>query len=283
MEKYEHLLVDSNILSGLIAAAWFLFRMTKCIGRTRSTKAIASKHLHVLSQWISSVCVFFFWVCSCTNSFVCQVEKRKYFQSVITEGSWWRHRSLSSCVTRMPTYTVTVATGSQWFAGTDDYIYLTLVGTEGCSERTLLDKPLYNDFERGAVRCHCDSFQFLNSDCGKTLNVDFGEGANIILHQKSKEEEYLSQDENRLSKRHNKDIAILKDPCKWIDKVNNVKQTQWTRWKKKQKKRWMQKCHALSMTVQKEESLCLKKKTTTQTITKLSPFTVKLVFSWITM
>ncbi|XP_051946160.1 polyunsaturated fatty acid 5-lipoxygenase-like [Xyrauchen texanus] len=51
----------------------------------------------------------------------------------------------------MPSYTVTVATGTQWFAGTDDYIYLTLVGTNGCSERTLLDKPLYNDFERGAV------------------------------------------------------------------------------------------------------------------------------------
>ncbi|XP_067092288.1 polyunsaturated fatty acid 5-lipoxygenase isoform X2 [Osmerus mordax] len=52
---------------------------------------------------------------------------------------------------KMPSYTVTVATGSQWFAGTDDYIYITLVGTEGCSERSLLDKPLYNDFERGAV------------------------------------------------------------------------------------------------------------------------------------
>uniref|UniRef100_A0A8C6S1B5 Arachidonate 5-lipoxygenase a n=1 Tax=Neogobius melanostomus TaxID=47308 RepID=A0A8C6S1B5_9GOBI len=51
----------------------------------------------------------------------------------------------------MPVYTVTVATGSQWFAGTDDYIYITLVGTERCSARTLLDKPLYNDFERGAV------------------------------------------------------------------------------------------------------------------------------------
>ncbi|XP_066549511.1 polyunsaturated fatty acid 5-lipoxygenase [Amia ocellicauda] len=51
----------------------------------------------------------------------------------------------------MPCYTVTVATGSQWFAGTDDYIYLTLVGTEGCSEKSLLDKALYNDFERGAV------------------------------------------------------------------------------------------------------------------------------------
>ncbi|CAF98698.1 unnamed protein product [Tetraodon nigroviridis] len=51
----------------------------------------------------------------------------------------------------MPSYTVTIATGDQWFAGTDDYIYITLVGTEHCSERTLLDKPLYNDFERGAV------------------------------------------------------------------------------------------------------------------------------------
>nr|XP_006009318.1 PREDICTED: arachidonate 5-lipoxygenase [Latimeria chalumnae] len=51
----------------------------------------------------------------------------------------------------MPSYTVTVATGTQWFAGTDDYIYLTLVGSESCSEKTLLDKPLYNDFERGAV------------------------------------------------------------------------------------------------------------------------------------
>ncbi|XP_004388017.1 polyunsaturated fatty acid 5-lipoxygenase [Trichechus manatus latirostris] len=51
----------------------------------------------------------------------------------------------------MPSYTVTVATGSQWFAGTDDYIYFTLVGTAGCSEKHLLDKPFYNDFERGAV------------------------------------------------------------------------------------------------------------------------------------
>lgn len=52
----------------------------------------------------------------------------------------------------MPSYTVTVATGSQWFAGTDDYIYLSLVGSAGCSEKHLLDKPFYNDFERGAVR-----------------------------------------------------------------------------------------------------------------------------------
>lgn len=51
----------------------------------------------------------------------------------------------------MPSYLVTVATGNQWFAGTDDYIYLTLVGLAGTSERHLLDKPFYNDFERGAV------------------------------------------------------------------------------------------------------------------------------------
>ncbi|KAJ8248593.1 hypothetical protein GJAV_G00243660 [Gymnothorax javanicus] len=51
----------------------------------------------------------------------------------------------------MPNYTVTVATGTQWFAGTDSYIYVTLVGSERVSEKSLLDKPLYNDFERGAV------------------------------------------------------------------------------------------------------------------------------------
>nr|KAF6424432.1 arachidonate 5-lipoxygenase [Molossus molossus] len=57
----------------------------------------------------------------------------------------------------MPSYTVTVATGSQWFAGTDDYIYLSLVGSAGCSEKHLLDKPFYNDFERGAV----DSYEVI--------------------------------------------------------------------------------------------------------------------------
>ncbi|KAL2083609.1 hypothetical protein ACEWY4_021382 [Coilia grayii] len=61
----------------------------------------------------------------------------------------------------MPNYLVTVATGSQWFAGTDDYIYITLIGTERCSERTLLDKPLYNDFERGAV----DSYDVPVEEC----------------------------------------------------------------------------------------------------------------------
>ncbi len=75
----------------------------------------------------------------------------------LQEGVRTLLESSSSCATTMLCYTVTVSTGSQWFAGTDDYIYITLVGTERCSERTLLDKPLYNDFERGAVSevLHC--------------------------------------------------------------------------------------------------------------------------------
>lgn len=51
----------------------------------------------------------------------------------------------------MPSYTVTAATGTTAKDGTNNYVYITLVGTLQCSERTLLDKPLYNDFVRGAV------------------------------------------------------------------------------------------------------------------------------------
>ncbi|XP_066524496.1 polyunsaturated fatty acid 5-lipoxygenase-like isoform X2 [Hoplias malabaricus] len=51
----------------------------------------------------------------------------------------------------MPNYIVTVATGSQFYAGTNSYINLTLVGTEGCSKKILLDKYFYNDFEKGEV------------------------------------------------------------------------------------------------------------------------------------
>ncbi|XP_007566253.1 polyunsaturated fatty acid 5-lipoxygenase [Poecilia formosa] len=80
----------------------------------------------------------------------------------------------------MPSYTVTVATGSQWFAGTDDYVYITLVGTEGCSERTLLDKPLYNDFERGAV----DSY-----------NVKVDENLGDVVLVKIEKKKYWMQDD----------------------------------------------------------------------------------------
>ncbi|KAM6997168.1 polyunsaturated fatty acid 5-lipoxygenase [Tautogolabrus adspersus] len=79
----------------------------------------------------------------------------------------------------MPAYTVTVSTGSQWFAGTDDYIYITLIGTERCSERTLLDKPLYNDFERGAV----DSY-----------DVRVGEDLGDIVLVKIEKKKYWVQD-----------------------------------------------------------------------------------------
>ncbi|CAL8390978.1 unnamed protein product [Arctogadus glacialis] len=80
----------------------------------------------------------------------------------------------------MPTYTVTVATGNQWFAGTDDYIYITLMGTGQCSERTLLDKPMYNDFERGAV----DSYDV-------TVGEDLGE----IVLVKIEKNKYWVQDD----------------------------------------------------------------------------------------
>ncbi|XP_043112193.1 polyunsaturated fatty acid 5-lipoxygenase isoform X2 [Puntigrus tetrazona] len=80
----------------------------------------------------------------------------------------------------MPSYTVTVATGTQWFAGTDDYIYMTLVGSERCSERTLLDKPLYNDFERGAV----DSY-----------DISVGEDLGEIELVKIEKKKYWMQDD----------------------------------------------------------------------------------------
>uniref|UniRef100_A0AAV2KRM8 PLAT domain-containing protein n=1 Tax=Knipowitschia caucasica TaxID=637954 RepID=A0AAV2KRM8_KNICA len=49
------------------------------------------------------------------------------------------------------TYTVTVATGTSEYSGTNNYIYVTLVGEQGESERTLLDNPGL-DFCRGADR-----------------------------------------------------------------------------------------------------------------------------------
>ncbi|XP_058481537.1 arachidonate 12-lipoxygenase, 12S-type [Solea solea] len=50
----------------------------------------------------------------------------------------------------MEVYTVTVATGASEYSGTNNYIYVTLVGEKGESERTLLDNPGL-DFCRGAV------------------------------------------------------------------------------------------------------------------------------------
>ncbi|XP_073780370.1 polyunsaturated fatty acid 5-lipoxygenase isoform X1 [Danio rerio] len=51
----------------------------------------------------------------------------------------------------MFTYTVSVVTGNQVFAGTLNYIYLTLVGEERSSDRTLLDKSWFERLDRGKV------------------------------------------------------------------------------------------------------------------------------------
>ncbi|KAM8746561.1 arachidonate 12-lipoxygenase, 12S-type [Acanthopagrus schlegelii] len=50
----------------------------------------------------------------------------------------------------MEVYTVTVATGTSEYSGTNNYIFVTLVGEKGESERTILDNPGL-DFCRGAV------------------------------------------------------------------------------------------------------------------------------------
>uniref|UniRef100_A0A8C1RAR9 Arachidonate 5-lipoxygenase n=1 Tax=Cyprinus carpio TaxID=7962 RepID=A0A8C1RAR9_CYPCA len=51
----------------------------------------------------------------------------------------------------MFTYTVSVTTGKQEFAETVNDIYLTLVGTERSSDRTLVDKSVVDHFARGSV------------------------------------------------------------------------------------------------------------------------------------
>lgn len=67
----------------------------------------------------------------------------------------------------METYTVTVATGTSEYSGTNNYIYVTLIGEKGESERTLLDNPGL-DFCRGAV----DQYQVTcRSSLGSVLLV----------------------------------------------------------------------------------------------------------------
>ncbi|KAG1930260.1 polyunsaturated fatty acid 5-lipoxygenase-like [Pimephales promelas] len=51
----------------------------------------------------------------------------------------------------MFTYTVSVSTGKQEYAGTIDYVYLTLTGTERSSDRTLLDESFFQHLARGTV------------------------------------------------------------------------------------------------------------------------------------
>nr|XP_061793984.1 polyunsaturated fatty acid 5-lipoxygenase-like isoform X2 [Nerophis lumbriciformis] len=80
----------------------------------------------------------------------------------------------------MPSYTVTVATGTQGRAGTDNYISITLVGTEGFSQRTRLEKPQHDDFERGSV----DSYPI-------TVEEALGE----IMLVKLEKKKYLAKDD----------------------------------------------------------------------------------------
>lgn len=60
---------------------------------------------------------------------------------------WVRGNPLEN---KMEVYTVTVATGTSEYSGTNNYIFVTLIGEKGESVRTLLDNPGL-DFCRGAV------------------------------------------------------------------------------------------------------------------------------------
>ena len=50
----------------------------------------------------------------------------------------------------MAVYNVEVSTGDRAYAGTSDYLYITLIGDQGESQRTLLDK-WGKDLARGKV------------------------------------------------------------------------------------------------------------------------------------
>lgn len=62
-------------------------------------------------------------------------------------AKWVRGNPLEN---KMEVYTVTVATGTSEYSGTNNYIFVTLIGEKGESVRTLLDNPGL-DFCRGAV------------------------------------------------------------------------------------------------------------------------------------
>ncbi|XP_067827936.1 polyunsaturated fatty acid 5-lipoxygenase-like isoform X2 [Heptranchias perlo] len=51
----------------------------------------------------------------------------------------------------MVTYKVTFRTGTAECSGTDSYVHCTLIGERGPSQKTIVDKRLQNDLERGAV------------------------------------------------------------------------------------------------------------------------------------
>ncbi|XP_051519631.1 polyunsaturated fatty acid 5-lipoxygenase-like [Myxocyprinus asiaticus] len=80
----------------------------------------------------------------------------------------------------MWTYEVSVTTGSQLFSGSMNYIYLTLVGKDGSSDRTLLNKSFFDYFVRGTVN---------------TFNVIVKENLGDIVLVKLEKERYCINDQ----------------------------------------------------------------------------------------
>src|SRR5947207_2234067 len=66
----------------------------------------------------------------------------------------------------MPTYNITVITGTPDWAGTDANVYITLFGENGSSEETLLDNA-DNNFERDKT----DIFSFVMEDLGNLEQI----------------------------------------------------------------------------------------------------------------
>eukprot|EP00066_Takifugu_rubripes_P002283 XP_003964111.1 PREDICTED: arachidonate 5-lipoxygenase-like [Takifugu rubripes] len=81
----------------------------------------------------------------------------------------------------MPSYAVTVATGRNNFEGTDNSVYITLVGTVQCSKRTLLDKPLHNDFASNAVDTYVID---IKEDLGEIIMVKLQKKMKLFVNDK---------------------------------------------------------------------------------------------------
>lgn len=73
------------------------------------------------------------------------------------------------CMCPQMDYKVTVATGTSEYSGTNNYIYITLVGEKGESERTVLDNPGL-DFCRGAVSSSPQT-ELLSLTCDTCVDV----------------------------------------------------------------------------------------------------------------
>lgn len=95
------------------------------------------------------------------NQLQSEQQQKQLSYSRVTVDTMWQFMSYVCVIPQMETYTVTVATGTSEYAGTNNYIYVTLVGEDAESDRTLLDNPGL-DFCRGAVSvdfvemCGCD-------------------------------------------------------------------------------------------------------------------------------